>query len=63
MSIVMLIVKDVFVLINYSSFVESSGWGLSVAGLLYLRYKQPDLERPIKVNLFFPVSSTIVVTN
>ena len=28
---------------------------LSVFGVLYLRWKQPDLERPIRVNLVFPV--------
>lgn len=27
---------------------------LAVAGLMYLRKTQPDLKRPIKVNLFYP---------
>ncbi|QQP51281.1 Y+L amino acid transporter 2, partial [Caligus rogercresseyi] len=29
--------------------------GLAVFCLPYLRYKHPDWERPIKVNLFFPI--------
>ena len=51
MSLVMLCSSDVYTLINYTSFVESSFIGISVAGLLYLRYKCPDLHRPIKVRL------------
>ena len=42
---------DVYELINYTSFVESLFIAVSVAGLLYLRYKEPDRERPIKVRI------------
>ena len=49
MSLVMLCSSDVYTLINYTSFVESGFIGISVAGLLYLRYKYPDMHRPIKV--------------
>lgn len=49
-TLVLLIIKDVYVLINYLSFVEALFTTLSVAGLLWLRYKRPDAERPIKVN-------------
>ena len=45
----MLCSSDVYTLINYTSFVESGFIGISVAGLLYLRYKCPDMHRPIKV--------------
>lgn len=45
----MLCSSDVKVLITYSSFVESAFIMLSVSGILWLRYKQPDMERPIKV--------------
>jgi len=38
------------VLINYVSFVEALFTTLSVTGLLWLRYKKPDLHRPIKVS-------------
>ena len=47
----MLCTNDVYVLINYSSFVESLFIGLSVTGLLYLRWKRPDMNRPIKVGI------------
>ena len=51
----LLITSDVFILINFTSFVDSLFITLSVFGVLYLRWKQPDLERPIRVNLVFPV--------
>jgi len=47
----LLIIKDVYVLINYVSFVEALFTTLSVTGLLWLRYKKPDLHRPIKVSI------------
>jgi amino acid transporter len=49
LSLFMLISSDVIALINYTSFAESSMVGLAVAGLLYLRWLRPELERPIKV--------------
>ena len=45
----MLVVTDVFVLINYTSFVESTFVAATVGGLLWLRRKKPDVQRPIKV--------------
>nr|CAD7588773.1 unnamed protein product [Timema genevievae] len=54
-TLVLLIIEDVYVLINYLSFVEALFTLLSVSGLLWLRYKRPDLERPIKVNIIFPI--------
>ena len=52
LSLVMLCTSDVYQLIDYAAFVESMFIMWSVAGLLWLRYKQPDLPRPIKVCLF-----------
>lgn len=49
LSVMMLCTSDVYVLITYSSFVESFFIMLSVSSLLYLRWKRPDLNRPIKV--------------
>ncbi|XP_069112800.1 Y+L amino acid transporter 2-like [Argopecten irradians] len=54
MSLIMLCWNDIYALINYASFVESSFIGISIAGMLYMRYKHPDWERPIKVHIFFP---------
>lgn len=50
LSIVMLLVSDVYVLITYSSIVESFFIMLSVSAVLYFRYKHPDMKRPIKVS-------------
>ncbi|KAL4234094.1 Y+L amino acid transporter 2 [Mactra antiquata] len=55
LTLVMLSSDDIFALINYASFVESSFIGLSIAGMLYLRYSRPDMERPIKVFIGFPI--------
>ena len=48
-SLVMLCSSDIYVLINYASFVESLFIGISIVALLYLRYKRPDMKRPIRV--------------
>ncbi|XP_071626794.1 Y+L amino acid transporter 2 isoform X1 [Temnothorax longispinosus] len=53
-TLVLLIIEDVYVLINYVSFVEALFTTLSVSGLLWLRYKKPDLHRPIKVCAILP---------
>lgn len=33
---------------------------LSVSGLLYLRWKKPDIERPIKVNILVPIVFVLI---
>lgn len=60
LTLAMLTTDDVYELINYTSFVESLFIAVSVAGLLYLRYKQPDRPRPIKVSLVLPIGFLIV---
>jgi L-type amino acid transporter 5 len=60
-SIVMLVSKDVYVLINYTSFVESIFMGLSVISLLYLRWKKPKMHRPIKVLLILPIFFVLII--
>lgn len=54
-SLLMLFVSDIFELINYFSQILWFSVAASIAGMLWLRYKQPNLPRPIKVNLIIPV--------
>lgn len=60
LSLLMLCSSDVNVLITYSSFVESFFIMLSVSGLLWLRYKEPNMERPIKVTIWIPISFILI---
>lgn len=54
LTLVLLFIRDVYVLINYVSFVEALFTLISVSGLLWLRRTQPDTKRPIKVSLIVP---------
>jgi len=62
LSLVYLFLGDIYTLIEYTAFVESSFILLSVASLLYLRYKRPDMERPIKVNILIPLLFLVICT-
>ena len=45
----MLMVGDVYILINYVMFTDASFMLATVSGLLWLRWKMPNALRPIKV--------------
>lgn len=55
LSLIYLLSNDIYMLINYVGFASWLAIGLAVACVPYLRWKHPDWERPIKVNLAWPV--------
>ncbi|XP_027250728.1 cystine/glutamate transporter isoform X6 [Cricetulus griseus] len=54
LTMIMLFSGDLYSLLNFLSFARWLFMGLAVAGLIYLRYKRPDMHRPFKVPLFIP---------
>ena len=46
---VYLTTSDIFVLINYCTYVDTIANLGVVAGLLYMRYRDSKIDRPIKV--------------
>lgn len=61
LSCLMLISDDVGMLINYLSFVQWLSVGMSILALLYLRWKRPEMTRPIKFHIIIPIIFTICV--
>ncbi|KAA0188356.1 hypothetical protein HAZT_HAZT010399, partial [Hyalella azteca] len=55
LSLLYLFSSNIYALISYVGFATWLSIGLAVVCVPYLRWKRPDLERPIKVNLFFPI--------
>ncbi|CAK9297653.1 unnamed protein product [Gordionus sp. m RMFG-2023] len=55
LSSVMCLSTNILALINYAGFVESSFIAISISALLYLRWKRPDMYRPITVPLILPI--------
>lgn len=49
-TIIILCIGETHNLINYVSFINYLSYGVTIAGLLYYRWKKPNLYRPIKVN-------------
>ena len=57
--------SNIIQLMNYVGFATWLSIGAAVVCLPYLRWKQPEMERPLKVNLVFPfvyIALTAVIT-
>ncbi|KAI5629829.1 large neutral amino acids transporter small subunit 2 [Silurus asotus] len=54
-TLLMLCTSDMYTLINYVGFINYLFYGVTVAGQIVLRIKQPDMPRPIKISLVWPV--------
>ncbi|KAJ0183601.1 hypothetical protein K1T71_000024 [Dendrolimus kikuchii] len=61
LSLIMLVPDNLTSLITYCSVVESFFTILTCSAVLWLRYKRPDLNRPIKVPLWMP--AVFIVAN
>jgi len=52
MSLLYLVSGDIWSLITYFSFFNWLCVGMAILGLIWWRYKYPDIERPVKVSFF-----------
>lgn len=60
LSLLYLASSDMYALINYVGFATWLSIGMAIVSLLYLRYSRPEMPRPIKVHLVWPIIYTIV---
>jgi len=54
-TLLMLCTSDMYTLINYVGFINYLFYGVTVAGQIVLRIKEPNMHRPIKISLVWPV--------
>ncbi|TNN43436.1 Large neutral amino acids transporter small subunit 2 [Liparis tanakae] len=59
-TLLMLCTSDVYTLITYVGFINYLFYGLTIAGLILLRVREPDLYRPFKVSLVWPMFYLLV---
>ncbi|KAF4797980.1 solute carrier family 7 member 10 [Turdus rufiventris] len=55
-TLIIMLVGDTYTLINYVSFINYLCYGVTIMGLIVLRWKKPKIFRPIKVNLLVPIT-------
>ncbi|KAI8504402.1 Large neutral amino acids transporter small subunit 1 [Branchiostoma belcheri] len=55
LSLIMLCTTDVYVLINYASFVYWIFIGMAILGLVVIHFKYPSMERPVKMPVVLPI--------
>jgi len=55
LTIVMLISDNIDELINYVGFANWVWYAVAVAGQIYWRIKYPNMKRPIKINMIYPI--------
>jgi len=60
LSMLYLASSDMYALINYVGFATWLSIGMAIVSLLYLRRSRPDMPRPIKVHLAWPIIYTLV---
>ncbi|XP_076455001.1 large neutral amino acids transporter small subunit 2-like isoform X2 [Babylonia areolata] len=60
LSLLYLASSDMYALINYVGFATWLSIGMAIVSLMVLRRTQPNLPRPIKVHLVWPIIYTIV---
>lgn len=60
LTLILLLIRDVYMLINYVSYVEALFTLISISGLLWLRRTNPDAKRPIKVNILVPLTYLLI---
>uniref|UniRef100_A0A3P8VJI2 Solute carrier family 7 member 10a n=1 Tax=Cynoglossus semilaevis TaxID=244447 RepID=A0A3P8VJI2_CYNSE len=58
-TIIILCIGETHNLINYVSFINYLSYGVTIAGLMYLRKKKPNLVRPIKISMLIPIAYMI----
>ncbi|XP_061602788.1 solute carrier family 7 member 10a [Cololabis saira] len=59
-TIFILCIGETHNLINYVSFINYLSYGVTIAGLLYLRKTRPNLVRPIKVSMLVPITYLVL---
>lgn len=55
LTLILLVINDVYILINYVSYVEALFTLISISGLLWMRKTHPNTKRPIRVNILVPL--------